>query len=94
MKTQRRDLLRLLAASAAAGLVPRVTRAQAQQDPYDIKPFGNVRVLHQTDTHAQLLPVWFREPSANIGIGKETGRPPHLVGTAFLAAFRRAACQP
>jgi sulfur-oxidizing protein SoxB len=87
VKTQRRDLLRLLAASAAAGLVPRVTRAQAQQDPYDIKPFGNVRVLHQTDTHAQLLPVWFREPSANIGIGPETGRPPHLVGTAFLQHF-------
>ncbi len=87
MKTHRRDLLRLLAAGAAAGLVPRVTRAQAQQDPYDIKPFGNVRVLHQTDTHAQLLPVWFREPSSNIGIGPEEGRPPHLVGTAFLKHF-------
>jgi sulfur-oxidizing protein SoxB len=40
-----------------------------------------------TDTHAQLLPVFFREPSVNLGIGAMTGRPPHLVGHAFLDRF-------
>jgi sulfur-oxidizing protein SoxB len=85
--SSRRDLLRLLTASAIAGVIPRVTHAQAKQDPYDLKPSGNVRVVHQTDTHAQLLPVWFREPSANIGIGTNEGQPPHLVGAAFLKHF-------
>src|SRR6201999_2718296 len=40
-----------------------------------------------TDTHAQLLPVYFREPSVNLGIGAMQGRPPHLVGRAFLDRF-------
>ena len=40
-----------------------------------------------TDTHAQLLPVYFREPSVNLGIGAMTGKPPHLVGRAFLDRF-------
>src|SRR5687768_8228839 len=43
-----------------------------------------------TDCHAQLLPVHFREPSANIGIGSAKGRPPHLVGEHFLKAFGMA----
>jgi sulfur-oxidizing protein SoxB len=46
-----------------------------------------VRILHQTDTHAQATPVYFREPSANIGIGSAAGQPPHLVGEAFLRHF-------
>ena len=33
-----------------------------------------------TDTHAQLLPVYFREPSVNLGVGAQAGKPPHLVG--------------
>ena len=40
-----------------------------------------------TDTHAQLLPVYFREPSVNLGIGAMQGKPPHLVGRAFLDRF-------
>ena len=40
-----------------------------------------------TDTHAQLLPVYFREPSVNLGIGGMAGKPPHLVGEAFLKHF-------
>lgn len=85
--SNRRDVLRLLTATAATGIVPQVTRAQARQDLYEVKPFGNVRVLHQTDTHAQVEPVLFREPSANIGIGPEVGNPPHIVGDAFLKLF-------
>ena len=40
-----------------------------------------------TDTHAQLLPVHFREPSVNLGVGAMAGKPPHLVGEAFLKHF-------
>jgi sulfur-oxidizing protein SoxB len=61
---QRREFLQLLAAAAAAGatLRPRIGEAQAASELYDLKPFGNVSLLHITDTHAQLLPVYFREP--------------------------------
>ena len=62
--------------------------ARAEGDElYDIGKFGNVRVLHMTDTHAQLQPVYFREPSVNLGVGTMAGKPPHLVGEAFLKHF-------
>jgi len=83
---RRRDVLKAFAVAAISGLVPRVGFA-ADDDPYDIGRFGNARVLHMTDTHAQLLPVYFREPSVNIGVGAMAGRPPHLVGQAFLRHF-------
>jgi sulfur-oxidizing protein SoxB len=82
----RRAVLRILASAALSGIIPRLGLA-AGDDPYDIRRFGNVRVLHMTDTHAQLLPVYFREPSVNIGVGAMRGRPPHLVGRAFLDHF-------
>ena len=87
MTLSRRQTLRLLTAAAAAGVVPRIGRAQARQDIYDIGRSGNVRILHQTDTHAQTLPIYFREPSANIGIGIAEGQPPHLVGQSLLKHF-------
>jgi sulfur-oxidizing protein SoxB len=87
MRASRRDTLKLLTACALAGAVPRLARAQAAQDIYAIGRFGSVRVLHQTDTHAQASPVYFREPSANIGVGSAAGQPPHLVGEAFLRYF-------
>jgi sulfur-oxidizing protein SoxB len=61
---QRREFLQLLAAAAAAGagLRPGESAAQAAAALYDAKPFGNVSLLHVTDTHAQLLPTYFREP--------------------------------
>ncbi len=58
---------------------------------YDLPRFGNVHFLHLTDCHAQLLPVWFREPSVNLGAGRSRGRPPHVVGTALLRQFGIAA---
>ncbi len=85
---RRRDFLKLLTAAAMSGTLPRgIARAAEADDLYDIGRFGNARVLHMTDTHAQLLPVHFREPSLNIGIGSMAGRPPHLVGRAFLDRF-------
>ncbi len=87
MPVDRRDTLKLLAAGALAGVVPRIGRAEAQADIYDIGKFGNLRILHQTDVHAQAMPVFYREPSANIGIAGAEGQPPHLVGTEFLKYF-------
>jgi sulfur-oxidizing protein SoxB len=83
---QRREFLRLLALATAAGasLRPGSSTAQAAGELYDAPAFGNVSLLHITDVHAQLLPSYFREPSVNLGDGK----PPHLVGEAFLKRFR------
>ncbi|MFZ1923305.1 MAG: thiosulfohydrolase SoxB [Xanthobacteraceae bacterium] len=83
---RRRDVLKAFAVAAMSGTLPGVGFA-ADDDPYDIGRFGNARVLHMTDTHAQLQPVYFREPSVNIGVGAMEGRPPHLVGQAFLRHF-------
>ena len=87
----RRRLLQYLAVAAASGTVPQAgysaVAAAAEEDLYDIGRFGNARVLHLTDTHAQLEPVYFREPSVNIGAGVMRGRPPHLVGRALLEHF-------
>jgi S-sulfosulfanyl-L-cysteine sulfohydrolase len=82
----RRSFLQWLAATAASGIMPRAATA-ADEDLYDIGRFGNVRVLHLTDSHAQLQPVFFREPNVNIGVGAMRGQPPHLVGRAFLDHF-------
>jgi sulfur-oxidizing protein SoxB len=84
---RRRDVLKVLTAAAIAGVVPRIGSAAEGDELYDIGTFGNARVLHMTDTHAQLSPVYFREPSVNLGIGEMAGKPPHLVGEAFLKHF-------
>src|ERR1700760_963873 len=87
MKIRRRDFLKLSGAAAFSGGVLRASRAADSRSLYDVERFGNARILHLTDTHAQLQPVFFREPSVNIGIGEMKGRPPHLVGKAFLNRF-------
>lgn len=84
---RRRDVLKVFTAAAISGAVPRLSRAAEADDLYDIGKFGNARVLHMTDTHAQLSPVYFREPSVNLGVGSMAGKPPHLVGRAFLEHF-------
>jgi len=61
--------------------------APAPSNPYELPPFGNVSLMHFTDCHAQLLPLYFREPNINIGVGDAVGKPPHLVGEAFLKHF-------
>jgi S-sulfosulfanyl-L-cysteine sulfohydrolase len=82
---QRRDFLQALILGAAAGASLRagLSEAQAASELYDVPPFGNVSLLHITDVHAQLLPVYFREPSANFG----NGQVPHLVGEHLLRHF-------
>ncbi|MCA3218840.1 MAG: thiosulfohydrolase SoxB [Burkholderiales bacterium] len=92
MSMSRREFTQVLALAAAAGL-PLASRDVLAQQPaaaarmYDVPRFGNVSLLHFTDCHAQLLPIFFREPSVNIGIGDSFGKPPHLVGEALLKHF-------
>jgi sulfur-oxidizing protein SoxB len=84
----RREFLHVLAAAAASGLALERRDALAGEDTlYELPPFGNVGLLHITDVHAQLNPIYFREPSVNLGAGSALGKPPHLVGEALLEHF-------
>ena len=86
----RRQLLKAMAAAAAAGSLPAIytSRALASNTApsgfYDVPMEGDVRILHITDVHGQLKPVYFREPNVNLGVGDAFGRPPHVVGKNFL----------
>jgi sulfur-oxidizing protein SoxB len=88
MTIRRRDVLKFATAAAITGGLPRLSRAANEAGVYDFERFGNARILHMTDTHAQLQPVLFREPSVNIGVGSMAGQPPHLVGRNFLERFQ------
>ncbi len=87
MTIRRRDLLKLAGAAVLSSGAPRLARSTDNAGVYDLERFGNARILHMTDTHAQLLPGYFREPSVNLGLGTMQGQPPHLVGRAFLDRF-------
>ena len=82
----RREFNKMLALGLAAGLtLPGM--APRTQAAYDIPRFGNVHLLHMTDAHAQLLPVYYREPQVNIGLHGALNKAPHLVGEALLGAY-------
>ena len=90
MSMTRREFMQILAAAAASGFALDSRWALAAPDAekfYELPKFGNVSFMHFTDCHAQLLPIYFREPNVNIGVGEANGRPPHLVGEALLKAF-------
>ena len=78
----RREFLQFLTAGYMAGLVKPLHGSTRVN--YNIKPFGNLRLIHLTDTHAQLDPMYFREPNYNLGVGKNKNMPPHLVGKKLL----------
>jgi sulfur-oxidizing protein SoxB len=85
---QKREFLHLLGAASAAGIcLPSTAKAGEAKVSYDGPVFGNVSLMHFTDCHAQLMPIFFREPSVNLGIGDAIGKPPHVVGDAFLKYF-------
>ncbi|MBU3554533.1 thiosulfohydrolase SoxB [Polynucleobacter sp. UB-Piko-W3] len=89
MSLSRRDFLQALAIASAGGMSLQSNFANAQstaQKFYDLPKFGNVHFLHYTDCHAQLLPIYFREPNVNLGIGGQEGKTPHLVGEYLLKA--------
>ncbi|MBV6411557.1 MAG: hypothetical protein GAKPKEKM_02425 [Rhodocyclaceae bacterium] len=90
MSMNRREFLQILAAASAAGFAldsRELLAAAGGGRLYDLPRFGNVHFLHFTDCHAQLLPIHFREPSVNLGVGAAAGKPPHLVGEPLLKAF-------
>lgn len=90
MSMNRREFMQILALASAAGMVlkPGMSQAQAAADKfYDLPKFGNVHFLHFTDCHAQLNPIYFREPNVNLGFGTMFDRPPHLVGEYLLKYY-------
>ena len=93
----RRDFVQAaIATSVLTGGTGGIARAAAHQslkqsDLLRFEPLGQVTLLHFTDLHAQLAPLYFREPSVNIGVGANAGLPPHLTGKAFLQKFGIAA---
>jgi sulfur-oxidizing protein SoxB len=89
----RRDFLWMLGSASAAGMFSSCTSHGTRIDPYQIAPYGNARVLHFTDCHAQLTPVYFREPNVNIGVAGARGRAPHLVGEQLLTQLRTPASE-
>ena len=99
MSLSKREFLQVLAAAGAAGMgLARYEDADAsvaEERMYDVPPLGrgtgHVSLLHMTDCHAQLKPIFFREPSVNIGVGTMRGEWPHLVGEHLL---RRAGIAP
>ncbi|WP_275099647.1 thiosulfohydrolase SoxB [Sedimenticola hydrogenitrophicus] len=93
MSISRREFLHLMGMAGVAGLLPGSLRATAGRpgDLYEVPRFGNVCLLHMTDCHAQLNPIYFREPNVNLGVGAALGRAPHLVGSALLKHFDIAA---
>jgi sulfur-oxidizing protein SoxB len=90
MNLSKREFLQVLGAASAAGMslgrYANADAATAQRGLYELPPFGNVSFLHMTDCHAQLRPIYFREPNVNLGIGSMRGQWPHLVGEGLLKA--------
>ena len=91
----RRDFLQAgMAASAIVGASgygqwSRLAAQQAlsQDQLLEFSAFGNVTLIHLTDLHAQLKPIWFREPEVNLGVGEVHGLPPHITGRDFLKLY-------
>ncbi|MBS4082828.1 MAG: thiosulfohydrolase SoxB [Rhizobiales bacterium] len=95
----RRNFLQAAAAAStivsAAGLGP-LGRAAAQQrltagQIAQFDPLGTITLLYVADIHAQLVPLYFREPSINLGVGEAKGQPPHLTDREFREQFKIAA---
>lgn len=89
----RREFLQVLGIAAAAGMTVDSRAALAQQPAaasrmYELPRYGNAHLLHFTDCHAQLKPIYFREPSVNLGLADAFGKPPHLVGEHLLRQFK------
>ncbi|MEO0634156.1 MAG: thiosulfohydrolase SoxB [Pseudomonadota bacterium] len=91
----RRDFLQVgMAASALVGASgfgnwARLAAQQAltQDQLLEFDTFGNVSLIHITDIHAQLKPIYFREPSINIGVGENKGAVPHVTGAEFRKLY-------
>ena len=89
---KRRDFIKIMGAGAAAGgaaawlpgIIGNAGAAEFPEGLYDMPMQGQARILHTTDVHGQLFPVFFREPNVNLGIGPAFGKVPHVVGRGLL----------
>jgi sulfur-oxidizing protein SoxB len=88
MNLNKREFLQVIGAATVGGMglgaYAQADAAMAAVGLYELPAFGNVSFLHMTDCHAQLLPIHFREPSINMGLGSMRGQLPHLVGEHLL----------
>ena len=91
MELDRREFMGVMAAGAAAGMFgswgDAAMAAAKGSKLYEVPRFGNVSFLHFTDCHAQLMPIYFREPSVNLGLAGMQGQVPHIVGEPLLKMF-------
>jgi sulfur-oxidizing protein SoxB len=92
MSFSRREFMQVLAVASAGGMAldhkdVLAAKPGAANKLYDLPKFGNVSFLHFTDCHAQLMPIYFREPNVNLGVSEAYGRPPHVVGEGLLKHF-------
>lgn len=91
MDLNRREFMGVMAAGAASGMFGGFGDAAAAAGKadklYELPKFGNVSFLHFTDCHAQLMPVYFREPNVNLGVAGMQGQVPHLVGESLLKKY-------
>jgi S-sulfosulfanyl-L-cysteine sulfohydrolase len=85
----RRDFLTLIAIAGGlhAASPAALARALEPERLLDFAALGNVTLLHMTDPHGTLLPVYYREPDTRIGAGDEAGKPPFVTAEAFLKAY-------
>ncbi len=92
----RRDFIQVTAATAAmmaplsgfGGIRSAAAGQKITQDELlKFESVGQVTLLNFTDCHAQIVPLYFREPSVNLGVGGVHGLPPHITGEAFLKHF-------
>ena len=99
MNLTKREFMQVIGAGSLAGLnmhaYAQSDSATASNGLYNIPKFGQVSFLHMTDCHAQLKPIYFREPSVNLGIGNMKGNLPHLVGEHLIrtAGIRPSSAQ-
>ena len=92
MSFSRREFMQVLAVASASGMALThkdllAAAPGAGERLYDLPKFGNVSFMHFTDCHAQLMPIYFREPNVNLGVGEAVGRPPHIVGEQLLKYY-------
>ncbi|MDC0985501.1 thiosulfohydrolase SoxB [Gammaproteobacteria bacterium] len=81
----RREFLQVMAAAYLAGFTNKLSAKNITN--YNHPFSSDIRLLHITDTHAQLSPSFFREPNINLGTGSNRNVPPHIVGDNFLKYY-------
>ncbi len=94
--TSKRSLFKIIGLTAVGSLAAKLGRpdfaahAETLAELYQAPLKGTARLLHTTDVHAQINPVYFREPNVNLGVGEAQGQLPHVVGNKLIAELQLA----